>query len=149
MTKNTQFTFSMLSLSLSFISFMTRNAKLSIKLLLCDKHLRLISSLPLLPLLFRIRIGSLSSRRQTTLGCGCPVARHTNVASSPSCTAMSVELSSLTISGGTVCGERNKLDQYLQLWVKLERILFICKSTHIHSNISHFKSKFNNFTCYN
>lgn len=71
----------------------------------------LMSSFP--PLVFLIKICSPSSRRQTTLGGGCPVALQTNVASSPSCTAISVDDSSLMMSGGTkkntyLCEKRRK-----------------------------------------
>ena len=68
------------------------------------KYLHLASSFPELPG-FLMRIDSPSSRRQTTRGVGCPVALHVNVASSPSCTAISVELSSFIMSGGTVQGD--------------------------------------------
>ena len=42
-----------------------------------------------------------SSRLQRIRGIGCPVALHTNVAFSPSCTVMSELVSSSIISGGT------------------------------------------------
>lgn len=51
---------------------------------------------------FFINITSPSSRRHVTRGLGFPVARHVNAASSPSCTAISADDSSLMISGGTI-----------------------------------------------
>lgn len=49
----------------------------------------------------RISMTSPSSRRHVTRGTGFPVAWHTSVASSVSCTAISADDSSLMISGGT------------------------------------------------
>lgn len=53
----------------------------------------------------RRMICSPSSRRHVTLGVGLPVARQVSTASSPSWTAISVEDSSLMMSGGTAIKE--------------------------------------------
>lgn len=69
--------------------------------------LHLKSSFPETPDFF-MRMCSPSSLRQMTRGGGCPVALHTSVASSPSCTAMSVEDSSFIMSGGTEKGKKKE-----------------------------------------
>lgn len=70
--------------------------------------LHFMSSFPDTPDFF-IRMCSPSSLRQMTRGVGCPVALHTSVASSPSCTDMSVEDSSFIMSGGTEKGKKRKI----------------------------------------
>lgn len=66
---------------------------------LCNMSLLPFSKSRFPPL--RMRIESPSSFFHVTLGVGFPVARHVNAASSPSCTAISTDDSSLIISGGT------------------------------------------------
>lgn len=71
----------------------------------------------------RRMIFSPSSRRHVTLGVGLPVARQVSTVSSCSCTAISVDDSSLMISGGTAIKQWPEIS-FHRTWLLVGAVIF-------------------------